>query len=143
MQSLKQDKPFFFAFLTFQKQGGEEDQRPCKIVLSTISAKELAVLEQRVGRNFGSRIVSNNCDSVSSPSWCIAFSCMMCTRNILSRQEWQVGLKSGSGSKGTKKNFMTRARIAHSVEIWSRPTFPKSPNLIYVSFLVSGNFIYS
>lgn len=93
---------------------------------------------------FWQQIVSDNCDSVSSPSWGIASSCMMCTRNILSRQEWQVGLKSGSGSKGPKKNFMTRARIAHSVEIWSQPTFPKSPNLIYVSFsLVSGNFIYS
>lgn len=46
-----------------------------------------------------------------------------CDRNTLCPpKKWQVRLKSGSGSKGIKKNFVTRLRIAHSAEIQSWKT---------------------
>ena len=74
---------------------------------------------------------SDNYDCVSFPSQNIVFLCIVvCDRNTLCHKEWQVGLKSGSGSRGTKRNFVTGARIAKSVEIWGWQTSFKSLNLI-------------
>jgi hypothetical protein len=47
--------------------------------------------------------------------------------------------------KGTKKNLVTRTpSLLHRVEIRGWQTFPKSPNLPYVSFFLDlDNFAYS
>lgn len=41
---------------------------------------------------------------------------------FVTQKKWQMRLKSGTGSKGIKKNLMTRVRIADGVEIWSWKT---------------------